>query len=62
MLGAPLRARLRGVEASGDRCPPWGLTFQPDDIDAIAAFMEEMGQITTSQEALEKAAATAPPP
>lgn len=63
MRGDRLRARLRAGEASGQaHCPAWGQTFPPEDIEAIAAFVENLTQTAVPQEAREPAAASAPLP
>lgn len=36
-----MTARLGSAKASGEvHCPPWGNTFSPEDIEALARFVE----------------------
>jgi mono/diheme cytochrome c family protein len=38
-----LMKRLASHESSGEaHCPPWGMTFSPEEIEALATFLEAL--------------------
>lgn len=40
-----LTVRLAATEAAGEmHCPPWGNSFSPDEIKALATFLEHLGR------------------